>query len=220
MINWLLVQNYLSNLKSSIRNLNDWSEDISDSILQEKIKANIINSYEQIKKIENEMNITESNNNMEKKNPIVENAQRWLEEDEEIIKEDTTTTTKLYVDTMIKEAEEDNYENGADPSTRKMVMHEKIGKIFDSFEDFKKYCEKTWGLEGDESAWVVIDNRIIFNQLEDVNENKITINDPEYKEFKEGKINLYIADYDFNVYLIIPSKSDEEAIRKFTGIKN
>jgi hypothetical protein len=159
---------------------------------------------------------TESKTNMKSKT-LVESAQRWLDED--VIKEANESNVKLFVKHMIKEVAEDNYEQG-EIGKRKLVADEKIGKKFDSFDDFKKYAEKMWYFIDAENAWVVIDNRILYDRLEDDEGNVIETSDVAYREFKEGKRNLWSASYDFVVELIAEVKTDEDSIREFTGIKN
>ena len=153
---------------------------------------------------------------MEKKT-LVESAQRWLDED--VIKEANESNVKLFVKHMTKEIVEDDYNEG-EVGQRKMTADEIIGKKFNSFDDFKKYAEKMWYFKDAENAWVVIDNRIIYDRLENDNGDVVEDSDPEYAEFKDGKKSLWSASYDFVVELIAEVKTDEEAVREFTGIKN
>jgi len=150
------------------------------------------------------------------KKTLVESAERYLGEDE-----DPNNNVKLFVTHLSKEVSEDSYGEG-EIGKRQLQMDEKIGKMFGSFDEFKKYAEKIWwgGYFNDAEAWSVIDNRIIYQQLENENGDSVVDSDPEYKKFVAGEINLWSATYDFLVELIVPSRTDEEFVRKFTGIKN
>jgi hypothetical protein len=152
------------------------------------------------------------------KKTIVESAQRYLEEDE--IPQRPQSGVKLFVSHMAKEITEDNYEQG-EIGERQLQMDEKIGKTFDSFDDFKKWLEKEYALNcSDNDSWAVINNRLIFQQSEDQDGMTIEQGDRRFEQFKKGEINLWTADYDFVVELIVPSKTDEEDVRAFTGIQN
>ena len=144
---------------------------------------------------------------------LVESANRYLIEDE-VIKEVSEGGVNLFVDHLAKEVSEDNYEEG-EIGDRQLIMDEKIGKKFDSFDAFKKYCSDTWGLE-DNQGWSVVDNRLTYQRLE--NDQGIEASPLEQGLWKKGKRKLWSADYDFVVELILPSKTDEDSIRQFTGL--
>ena len=146
---------------------------------------------------------------------LVESAEKYLMEDGEV----TQSGVKLFVKSMSKEVVQDSYEQG-EQGDRQLQLDEKIGKTFDSFDDFKKYAEKMWYFKNSDSAWVVIDNRIIYDQLENGDGDSVDEGDPEFSKWKSGEVELWNATYDFVCELIVPSNTDEEALRAFTGIKN
>lgn len=146
---------------------------------------------------------------------LIESAERFLGEDQ-VLSEANISDMNLLVTHMTKEVTEDSFEEG-EIGQSQLVQYEKIGKKFASFDEFKKYCEKDWGLESTEDSWVVIDNRIIYNRLED--EQGIEPYPTELTDWKQGKKKLYSASYDFLVELITSSENEDD-IREWTGIKN
>lgn len=148
------------------------------------------------------------------KKTLLESAERFFSEDE-LLAEANTSEYKLLVTYMSKEITEDSYEEG-EIGQRQLVQEEKIGKKFDSFDAFKKYCADTWSLD-EADGWSVIDNRLIYSCME--TEEGHTPFPNETEQWKQGKKTLYSADYDFSVELVT-SISDEDNIREWTGIKN
>lgn len=149
------------------------------------------------------------------KKTLVESAERFLGEDQ-VLSEANTSDYKLLVTHMMKEITEDSFEQGEIGQNR-LIQDEKIGKKFDSFDEFKKYCEKDWGLESTEDSWVVIDNQIIYDRLE--NENGDVASEIQIEKWKQGREKLYSANYVFLVELITSSENEDD-IRDWTGIKN
>lgn len=143
----------------------------------------------------------------------IEKASKYLFEYN--FEEAEKSSKKLLVKHLSKDITEDNYDEG-EIGNRQTVLDEKIGKVFDSFEDFYQYVNKTWGL-GQKNSYGVIDNRIYYNCLEDEDANTIEVSDDLYKKFQNGEINLYSADYDFLVS-IIEENDSEEAIKQFTDL--
>lgn len=135
----------------------------------------------------------------------------------ETMKEEEEKGQEILVSHMSKEIEEDKYNEGV-VGNRQLVLDEKIGKTFPSFQKFKDWLELTYGLDTKkDNAFVVIDNRVIYDQLETAEGGEPTKEETE--RWKKDMITLYNATYDFLCSVVVRSEKEDD-IRKFTGIKN
>ena len=121
-----------------------------------------------------------------------------------LIKDDTKRITK------------DNFEKGEDPNTTQYSDCGINGKIFDSIEAICEYLS----LDFNKEKWQVMDDRIFYNRLEDDEANEITSEDSLYSDFKNGKIDLWAAEYDFKIAIIKEQILEGEELSKLLGIKN
>jgi len=111
---------------------------------------------------------------------------------------------KIYVESISKDVEEDNYEEGALPGTRQTVLHEEIGEIVDGLGGIVEIAGR-YGATDDLRGWGIMDGesgRILIQQQEDEDGDCVTTKDRKWSEFKKGKINLWIADYDIYVKFV------------------
>jgi hypothetical protein len=121
--------------------------------------------------------------------------------------------TKLLVTYGIKRVEEDNYKNGCDPKTASEYDFECKPMVFESLEALAKH----YGLPEDKDSWQVFDGRLMCQRLETEDGSEPT--KAEMALFKQNKLRLWLADYDFHVHLIEEGDATETALAQFCGVQ-
>lgn len=104
---------------------------------------------------------------------------------------------KILVRNATKSYTLDNYEKGEDPSTTQYVDMLIDGLVFNSIDELaSELC-----LPDNKENWYAFDDgRLICSVLEDA--DGMEASERELEDFKENKINLYAAQYDFAVEFI------------------
>jgi hypothetical protein len=115
----------------------------------------------------------------------------------------------LIITHALKSTEIDSYKDGCNPETRQEWELNWKGE----YESLKDMAEK---LGHDQESATVIDNRVIFQRLE--NAEGWELSEREIALWKAGKIEAYSATYDY--YILIGAEPTEEQLREITGIKN
>lgn len=122
----------------------------------------------------------------------------------------------ITVTSATKKTADDSYENGEDPATE---QNSDISIQKNTFKSVKEIAD-AYGITADPENWIVFDDRIICQIMEDDNENMINTTDDKFKEFKDGKINLIAASYDFNLVISEIKELTSQELSIMLGIKN
>lgn len=127
---------------------------------------------------------------------------------------ESTSDFDLLVTFATKDVTEDNFENGQDGDTTTNDITEFEG-LYDSFDAL---CKKL-GFPNDPTKWCCIDDRIIYNQLEDTDGDPIEMDSQEYESWKKGEITAYSCDYDFSIKFVPKGATTSAEIEKNLNIK-
>ena len=127
---------------------------------------------------------------------------------------ESTDDFDLLVTFATKDVTEDNFENGQDGDTTTNDITEFEG-LYDSFDAL---CKKL-GFPNDPTKWCCIDDRIIYNQLEDTDGDPIEMDSQEYESWKKGEITAYSCDYDFSIKFVPKGATTSAEIEKNLNIK-
>jgi len=99
-----------------------------------------------------------------------------------------------------KRAEVDSYEDGCDPTTSKCIIWESVNFSSPTLEGLFRRLGEHYYIDIDD-LWLADDDddgtisRVGFNQMETRDGYKAS--EQELAEWKEGKLTLYLCDYDF-----------------------
>jgi len=99
-----------------------------------------------------------------------------------------------------KEVEDDSYENGIDPTSRRCLLNERVNIEAESFGELVQKLGDYLGMTIDD-LFINEEQEFIewfgFNRLENADSDEPT--EREMDEFRAGKRDLYAADYTFHV---------------------
>jgi hypothetical protein len=118
---------------------------------------------------------------------------------------------KTYIKVSVnKTIEQDTYQEGCLPSTFQDYGYIKHF-TFDSMDEAKEKLESYYGkFEVDE-----LNNALIYSRLEDGNGYEIGDNDKKLELWKEGKEDLYLANYYFFFKEITEKEIEESSLTPF-----
>ena len=122
--------------------------------------------------------------------------------------------TKIFVTHAYKNVTEDSYEQGEiGKTTANDFSHGVKGKMFSSIEEL---ADKSF-LSSKHNSWSVMEDRILFSRMEDEDGNEVDEKSNLFKNFKEGKINLYSCMYEFYVKIVKTEKIEDEELAILLG---
>lgn len=127
---------------------------------------------------------------------------------------------EILVEYLWLSTEEDNYNEGADPSTRQDMMAEKSVGRYKSFQDMVKDLNRKYGITDDLKAWGSFSGepgRINIQMM--VDEDNVEATRRELDDFKRGRKRLWIADYQLQISFIKSYQPQPEEISKMFGIQ-
>ena len=124
--------------------------------------------------------------------------------------------TKILVTYMSKDVTEDKYGEGESRDTQ-TIMDEKV-HLAAFPRDVKNLLAERYGLPDRPENWMVFDGRLICEVLEDADGTEAT--EGEVNAWKQGRLPLWAARYDFNVMVISEKKTTSKELTRLTGIKN
>jgi hypothetical protein len=121
----------------------------------------------------------------------------------------------LFVLTYIScDRTEDDFEKGEIGKTE-VVMDEKCGKEFKTFNELIKYVSTNYGISDDKKAWYIYEDEIRVSYQ--VNKDNDEPSSSEIASWKLGKVKLYSADA--YVRILFAKKPEGDELSKITGLR-
>lgn len=122
----------------------------------------------------------------------------------------------ITITSVQKGAEEDDWNEGADPSTYQTILEEAVNKNFASLREAIEYTEQNWDFPGDPDDWDPIERgRITTNRTENAEGYEPTRS--EMEKFEKGKQRMWLAHLDIYVTINGKKPSEDTLARMLTG---
>jgi hypothetical protein len=103
-----------------------------------------------------------------------------------------------FLEAVGKDIEEDDFNDGVDPSTRQQNLYDSINKQFGTINELCEYLSKTYGLSEDIKKYTAFDDgRLTYSRTE--NDNGDEPSKSEMNRWKTGKLKLWAASFDIYV---------------------
>lgn len=117
---------------------------------------------------------------------------------------------KFYITSISKTVQKDNFEHGCDGKVRIAIAEGNQGVVgvlekdgVASLKGLLSKLVKQYAFPDENAGWVAFESgRISVNRLEDATSCEVKENDQDYVEFKEGKIDLWLADYNVTFEIV------------------
>jgi len=125
--------------------------------------------------------------------------------------------TSFIVTSAEKRVTKDSYEHGEDPdSTQTHDMSSGAQGNYTSVLDLAKDLS----ISDDHNSWIIMDNRLLCQVMEDENGSEVDENSPTFAKFKAGEIDLYASEYDFHIEIVIKKEFGSQELSTMLGVKN
>ena len=127
----------------------------------------------------------------------------------------------FYVEDILAFAEEDTWQEGADPDTSRSWSHD-VNEEFDTFDDMFDRLTSNYGLTDDRDSWGVFtgeNGRIEVQQMEDDSNFIITPKSRIWDMWKRGERRLWLVNYSIYLKLVKSYSPTDDELLDLTGLQ-